>query len=285
MSIFGGQSHGYRRRPMGCNPRIVMAIVIALISIVSYYAYRVYNPVTGETQHINIDQQTEVALGLQASGEMAAQFGGLHPDPAAQERVDRIGQRLVSRSGAAKGNYPFEFHVLGDERTINAFALPGGQVFITAGLLNRLETDGQVAGVLSHEIVHVVGRHGAEHIAKQQLTQGLTGAAVLATYNPDDPSSRGSAAVALLIGQLVTMKYGRADESESDRWGVKFMAEAGYDPRAMIRVMEVLREASEGRGAPPEFFSTHPDPGRRIEEIEEAVRELYPNGVPAELER
>ena len=82
---------------------------------------------------------------------------------------------------------------------INAFALPGGQVFMTEGLRKRLSTDGEVAGVLGHEVGHVVGRHSAEHIAKQQLTQGLTGAAVIATYDPNDYSSRGSAAVAMMV--------------------------------------------------------------------------------------
>src|ERR671917_1370458 len=112
---------------------------------------------------------------------------------------------MVSRSAAGQSPYRFEFHVLDDPQTINAFALPGGQVFITEGLLKRLTTDGQVAGVLGHEIAHVIARHGAEHIAKQQLTQGLTGAAVLATYDPNNPSTQGGAAVAALIGQLVTM--------------------------------------------------------------------------------
>src|SRR5690606_26163857 len=141
----------------------------------------------------------------------------------------------------------------------NAFALPGGQVFITAALLSRLRSEGQVAGVLGHEIGHVVARHGAEHMAKARLTQGLTGAAVLATYDPSDPSSRGSAAVAALIGQMVNMRFGREDELESDRLGVRFMAEAGYDPRSMVEVMKVLQEAAGG-GRQPEFFSTHPNP-------------------------
>ncbi|HYF39539.1 MAG TPA: M48 family metallopeptidase, partial [Gemmatimonadales bacterium] len=163
------------------------------------------------------------------------------------------------------------------------FALPGGQIFITEGLLRRLTTDGQVAGVLGHEIAHVVARHGAEHIAKQQLTQGLTGAAVLATYDPSDPSSRGSAAVAAMIGQLVNMRFGRQDELESDRLGVRFTGEAGYDPRSMTALMQILGEASEGN-RPPEFFSTHPNPENRIQRIQEAIQEQYPNGVPEGLE-
>ncbi len=120
---------------------------------------------------------------------MAQQFGGLDPDPKMQELVDRVGGQVVARSSANDTPCRFEFHTLNDPETINAFALPGGQIFITEGLLRRLDTEGQLAGVLGHEVGHVVARHGAEHIAKQQLTQGLTGAAVLATYDPNNPST------------------------------------------------------------------------------------------------
>ena len=181
--------------------------------------------------------------------------------------------------------YEFEFHLLGDERTINAFALPGGQLFVTAALARRLETEGQLAGVLAHEIGHVVARHGAEHLAKAQLTQGLAGAAVIAAYDPERPgSAQQTAAIAAAIGQLVNMRFGREDELESDRLGVRFSAEAGYDPRAMIGLMEILAAAGDGQARPPEFFSTHPNPDRRLERIRAAIEKLYPQGVPAGLE-
>ncbi|MBA3345689.1 MAG: M48 family metalloprotease, partial [Gemmatimonadales bacterium] len=198
--------------------RILIALVVAVISLLGYYGRTAFNPITEEKQRVgSITPEQEVALGVQAAPEMAQQFGGLDPDPEAQALVDQVGGRLVSRSVAAKSPYRFEFHLLDDPQTVNAFALPGGQIFITEGLLRQLGTEGQLAGVLGHEIAHVVARHGAEHIAKQQLTQGLTGAAVLATYDPNDPSSRGSAAVAAMIGQLVTMRFGREDELESDQ--------------------------------------------------------------------
>jgi len=252
--------------------------------LLGYFGSSVFNPITEEKQHVaGITPEQEVALGLQAAPEMAQQFGGLDPDPQFQARVDQIGERLVSRSVAGQSPYRFDFHVLDDPQTINAFALPGGQVFITEGLLRRLETGGQLAGVLGHEIAHVVGRHGAEHIAKQQLTQGLTGAAVLATYDPSDPSSRGSAAVAAMIGQLVTMRFGRQDELEADRLGVRFTSEAGYDPRSMVALMKILEASSEGN-RPPEFFSTHPNPENRIQRIQAAVQERFPNGLPQGLE-
>jgi predicted Zn-dependent protease len=114
------------------------------------------------------------------------------------------------------------------------------------------------------------------------LTQGLTGAAVLATYDPNDPSTQRSAAVAAMIGQLVTMRFGRQDELESDELGVRFTSEAGYDPNSMIRLMEILEESSEGQ-RPPEFFSTHPNPENRIARIRQAIGEQFPNGVPRGL--
>ena len=265
--------------------RLVIALVVALISIIGYYGSSVFNPVTQEKQHVaGITPEQEVALGLQAAPEMAQQFGGLDPSPEMQDAVDHICKRLVARSAAGKTPYRFECHALNDPETINAFALPGGQVFITEGLLRRLKSDGQLAGVLGHEIGHVVARHGAEHIAKQQLTEGLTGDAVLATYDPNNPSSRNSAAVAAMLGQLVNMRFGRQDELESDRLGVRFSSEAGYDPRSMIELMKILDESAKGN-RPPEFFSTHPNPENRIQRIQEAIKELYPNGVPEGLEK
>ena len=265
--------------------RLLMALVAAVIAVLGYFGKTAFNPVTEENQRVaGITPEQEVALGLQAAPEMVQQFGGLDPDTKAQAFVRSVGERIVSRSAASKSPYHFEFHLLDDAETINAFALPGGQVAITEGLVRKLDTEGQLAGVLAHEIGHVVGRHGAEHIAKQQLTEGLTGAAVLATYDPSNPSSRGSAAVAAMIGQLVTMRFGRQDELESDELGVRFAAEAGYDPRSMIGLMKILEQSSEG-GRPPEFFSTHPNPENRVARIEAAIEKRFPNGVPEGMEK
>ncbi|KAA3644881.1 MAG: M48 family peptidase [Chloroflexi bacterium] len=265
----------------GCL-RIGIALAMAAFALISFFGSQVYNPITGEDQYITISQDQEIALGLQSAPEMAHQFGGLDPSPELQEIVDIVGQELVRNSIASGSGYPFEFHLLADTRTVNAFALPGGQIFITRALFDRLETEGQLAGVLAHEIVHVIARHGAERIAELQLTEGLTGAVVIATYDPDNPNSQTTAQVALLIGQLVNMKFGREDELQSDGLGVQIMADAGYDPNAMVEVMRILDAASSG-ARPPEFFSTHPNPSNRIGLIQEAIVALFPNGVPADL--
>lgn len=249
-----------------------MGLIVAAFAIVSYYSSSDYNPITGETQRVAISADEEIAMGLQAAPTMARQYGGLHPDPGYQAQVDYIGNQLVQNSAARDTDWKFDFHLLADDQTINAFALPGGQIFITYALFSRLTTDGQLAAVLGHEIGHVVARHGAEHIAKQLLAQGLTGAAVIAS------GDHGVGQMAAMVGQMVNMKYGRADELESDRLGVRFMAESGYDPRAMLKVMKILAEA--GGGSQPEFFNTHPNPENRIDEINRAIQETFPNDVP-----
>jgi predicted Zn-dependent protease len=263
------------RSRKGClgNGRLLLALAVAGMALFSYFGSKQLNPVTGEEQYISISQEQEIALGLQAAPQLSQQFGGLYPDQEIQNEIDALGFDLVNHSFAARSDYPFEFHLLADQNTVNAFALPGGQVFMTTALLERLETIDQVAGVLAHEIVHVLGRHGAEQMAKQELTQGLSGAVVLATYDPNDPKSQGTAQVALMIGQLVNMKFGREAELEADQWGVCIMHQAGYEPLEMIRVMEILDEATIG-GRPPEFFSTHPDPGNRIEGIKTAIQNV-----------
>jgi beta-barrel assembly-enhancing protease len=263
--------------------QLLIALGIGLLSLFTYFSQTQFNEVTNEKQHIAISPRQEISLGLQSAPEMAAQFGGVSHDSAAQALVTKIGNDVVNKSDAHKTPYKFSFQVLDDQKTINAFALPGGPVFITEALLKRLKTRGQIAGVLGHEIGHVAARHSAEHLAKQQLTQGLTGAAVLATYDPDDPSSRNSAIVASLIGQAINMKFGRQDELEADKLGVSFMTESGYDPNSLIDVMAVLKAASQGRNV--EFFSTHPNPENRSTRIKEQIAKLYPNGLPSGLER
>ena len=120
--------------------RLIIAAVIAVISLVTYYSRSVRNPVTGENQHIDITPQQEIAIGLQAAPEMAQQFGGLDPSEKNQEIVEQIGESIVQGSPAGTTPYKFQYHALADDKTINAFALPGGQIFITHALLRRLKT-------------------------------------------------------------------------------------------------------------------------------------------------
>lgn len=269
----------YRRRSSGggCSPsigRLLIGLAIAAFSLISYFGTQSENEVTGEVQHVDITPDQEIAMGLQAAPEVAQQFGGLDPDTQAQAIVDEVGQHLVRTSAARRTPYEYDFHLLADPQTVNAFALPGGQIFITRALFDRLSEEGELAGVLGHEIGHVVARHSAEQIAKARLTEGLTGAAVIAAYDPENPSSVGAAQMAMLVGQLINLKYGREDELESDYLGVCFMNQGGYDPADLEIVMQILAEASGGRGGQPEFLSTHPDPGNRVERIRQAIQNI-----------
>ena len=271
-------------RPAGrsLGVRLMIGLLMAGFAIFSYLSASQYNEITGEEQYVSLTTEQEIALGLQAVPAMISQYGGLDGDQNAQATVDAIGAQLATNTIAARSPYRFEFYLLNDSESVNAFALPGGQIFITAGLYDQLETEGQLAGVIGHEIGHVVARHGAQQIAQQELTEGLTGAVVLATYDPENPASQQTAQVALLIGNLITMKFSREDELEGDRLGVRMLAEAGYDPRAMIGLMRIL-DQSAGENRQPEFFSTHPNPANRIDQIQQAIAEIFPEGVPVHL--
>ena len=262
------------RNQRGFIIQLVVGLIVGLFALLSYFFTTdvVENPITGESQRVSLTPTEEIALGLEAVSEISRQYGGLHPDRQAQALVDQIGQRLVDQSAAGQTGYRYEFHLLADSQTINAFALPGGQIFITQGLFQRLSNNNELAGVLAHEIGHVAARHAAERIAKAKLTEGLTGAAVIATYDPDNSNSLPTRQMAALVGQMVNMKYSRDDELQSDRLGVDFMIEAGFDPRGMLRVMEVLADAGAGNRL-PDFFSTHPNPANRLERLRKLIAE------------
>ncbi|MFK7805559.1 MAG: M48 family metalloprotease [Anaerolineae bacterium] len=277
-----GRTSGRSNAGNALKMRLIIGLVVAGFAFFSFLSKRDVNPTTGQVQYISLTRDQEIAMGLQAQPQMIQQFGGMDPDPVAQALVDEVGARLVRNSFATKSEYPFEFTLLADDQTINAFALPGGPIFITAALFNQLETEGQLAGVLGHEIGHVIARHGAQRIAKQELTQGLTGAVVMAACDGGQ-GCQGTQQMAQMVGNMVNMKYGRGDELESDDLGLQIMLEAGYNPSSMIRVMDIL-EASAGGARQPEFMSTHPDPGNRREKIRQFVEANFPNGVPNDLD-
>lgn len=267
--------------------RMIIAAIIAIFALVSYYGRPGdENKITGESQRVALsDEADEVVLGLQAAPEMVQMHGGPSRDREAQAMVSRIGEELLDgldKQLAKQGRENpyrdrFRFTLLEDPNTVNAFALPGGQVFITQALFRDLETEGQLAGVLGHEVGHVIERHGNQRMAQNQLFQGLAAAGGVAGGDAQ------SAQMAQAVAQMVQMKYGREDELESDKWGVRLTYLAGYDPRAMIGVMEVLERA--GGAGPPEFFSTHPKPANRVEYIKRVIAEEFPEGVPAGLKQ
>lgn len=242
--------------------RIFIGLAIVAFAFFKKCANTEENPYTGKEQAISLSTEEEIAIGLQSAPQMAQEYGGLYPNEQAQAFVDMVGEKLVNNSVARETPYRYDFHLLADPNTINAFALPGGQIFITYALFSKLENEDQLAGVLGHEVGHVLGRHSAERIANSDFWQTLSqGASVGAD----------AGGIVAGIGQNVLMGNGRGDELESDDLGVRFMIKAGYNPREMIGVMKILKDAA-GPSRVPEFQSTHPDPDNRIEKIEASIR-------------
>lgn len=286
---YGGRSRGPLASGLGL--RLLIALGFIAFALITYYGNPGdVNQITGEKERVALtEEEQEMALGRQAAPQMVQQHGGASRDRQAQAQVSQIGRELLAgldiwmsereaELGVPLHNpYQFQFTLLADPKTVNAFALPGGQVFITEALYSRLETVGQIAGVLGHEIGHVVERHGNERMAKQKLFGSI--AAAGGVIGGDARSAQMAQAVA----NMIQMKYGRDDELESDRWGVLLTEKAGYDPRAMIGVMKVLDEASPN-GGPPEMMSTHPKPANRVAYIQQVIKDVFPEGVRPGLE-
>lgn len=241
--------------------RILIGLVIVGFALVQRCSNKEKNPYTGRVQNINMTADQEIAIGLQSTPQIAQQYGGLYPDERMQSFVDAVGNKLVQNSIARETPYKYEFHLLADDKAINAFALPGGQIFITYALFSQLN-EAQLAGVLGHEIGHVIGRHSAERIAESNFWKTVS---MGAQVGADAGNIVGS------IGQNTLLTNGRSDELESDDLGVLFMIRSRYQPNEMIRVMEILKDAA-GPNRVPEFQSTHPDPDNRIEKIKAAIR-------------
>jgi predicted Zn-dependent protease len=257
----------------GFKFRLLIGLVMGIVALISYYSKNQVNPITGEKQHIDLTPQQEVAMGLQSAPQMAQEYGGVFNNNEVQQQAKAVGYKVVQQveeEAKAKGisvPYQFDFHVLADDQTVNAFALPGGQIFITVGLLKRLKSEDQLAGVLGHEIGHVVHRHSAQQMAKSDFYQGLVGAVATAT---SDGTGMGGGQIAQYVAQIQEMKFGRNDELQADEFGVQYMIKANYNPNAMIEVMEILAQASGGQQR-DEFMSSHPSPENRIVKIKEHI--------------
>ncbi len=262
-----------RRRSIfsGMKLRLLIGAAIVVFSLFRFYSKGQTNPITGKTQRVDMTIGQEIQMGLQSAPAM----GQSSTDRRALAHVEEVGRRLetrfeqvlYARNPPVKNPYDLEFHLLGDRRTVNAFALPGGQVFITEALYNLLENEDQLAGVLGHEIGHVIERHGSERMAKGNFIQGLVGAAGVVG------GSTSSTSAASYVGNMMQMKYGRGDELESDEWGIKLMMLAGYNPEELLGVMDIL-DKSDGGGGGPEFMSTHPRPKNRKKYIKQILKDI-----------
>lgn len=215
------------------------------------------NPATGRRQLMFVSSQDEIAMGRQAVPGVISEFGEIR-DGAVNEWVRGIGRDLAKTT--EQPNLPFTFTVL-DSPVVNAFALPGGPVFVTRGLIAYANDEAELSGVVGHEIGHVVGRHGAEQASRGQALGGLLvlGSIVNETIGRYAPLL-GSGA------QLLLLQNSRDAEREADLLGVRYAARAGYDPLGVSRYMQVLDTlAKQSSSVLPNWLSTHPDPGERAE--------------------
>jgi predicted Zn-dependent protease len=281
-----GRQQRQRRPGSGLPIRFIIAAGLALFAFIGYYLKTDVNEITGETQRVAMSEAQEIQLGLNSAPKMAAQMGGAIDPRRSPEAgvVARMGRQLVEAnpkvSGSVYGRH-FRFFLLNDSRTVNAFALPGGQIFITRALYDRLENEAQLAGVLGHEIGHVVHRHSAQQMAKGQLGQQIVGA--IGMGGAGDSQGMLAAQAAAMANQMLQLRYGRDDELESDLWGLQTMELAGYDPAEMVNVMRILKEASGGGGRGPDILATHPDPDARVDAIKAYLQKRFPNGQRAGL--
>lgn len=244
-----------------------LAAICALTTTLVVTACSV-NPATGERQLILIGEGREIRMGREADQQITASLG-MYDDPALQAYITRLGNRLAARS--ERPGLPWSFKVV-DDPIVNAFALPGGFIYITRGIMVHFTSEAQLASVVGHEIGHVTGRHSVEQLSRAQLAQvGLVAGTLFGPQELQGLLGAASAGLGLLF-----LKYGRDDERQADDLGLRYMDRAGYDPREMPGVFTMLGRvsAAAGGGRVPEWLSTHPNPENREERIERGIAAL-----------
>jgi len=230
------------------------------------------NPATGGRMLSLISESQEIAMGREADASVVAQMG-LVPDSALQRYVSDLGLRLARAS--ERPNLPWTFRVV-DDPIINAFALPGGYIYVSRGILAHFNSEAELASVLGHEIGHVTARHSVQQLSKQQLAQIGVGVAQIAAPRLGD-----FLGVAVAGLELLFLKFSRDDENQADQLGLRYMRRGGYDSREMVKVYVMLERVSgaSGGGRLPDWQSTHPNPADRQQRINSAVAGLPPDSV------
>src|SRR5467141_5005382 len=226
----------------------------------------VRNPATGKMELNLVSEPQEVELGKQAKVEPEQAYGVYKEKPELNSYVESVGKTLAVHSD--RPNLPYSYEVI-DDSSVNAFALPGGPIFITRGILGHLNSEAQMAAVLGHETGHVAARHSANQMSKQQVAQiGLGIGSVLS------PTVASAAQVASAGLQLLFLKYSREDETQADELGFRFMTKVGYDPSQMIPLFQMLEGVSKqaGAGKTPEWLQTHPNPGNRLAATQQRLK-------------
>ncbi|WP_432821735.1 M48 family metalloprotease [Trichloromonas sp.] len=259
----------------------IRLLLIAALVLPTFFSGCAVNPVTGrnELALFQVSEQQEVELGQKAFPTAQQQMGGVYPDAALNDYVNRVGLRLA-RQGS-RSSLPFQFKVVNDS-TPNAFALPGGFIAITRGLLVNLDNESQLASVLGHEVAHVDARHSVQGMQRGALYDlgliVLTGATGSSSLGPLARQAGGLAA------GLLDRSYSRDQERESDRLGIDYMVRAGYNPNGAIELQEFFYRKLEG-GAEPDWvgglFRSHPFSRERLDANREYIRSRYSSAAAA----
>jgi Zn-dependent protease with chaperone function len=218
---------------------------------------------------VGVSKQEQIQLGQQAVGEVYKQMPVLPDSNEMTQYVNNLGQRLAAVI-PQQYNWPYQFHVI-PQKEINAFALPGGNIFVNVGTITAAANEAQLAGVIGHEMAHVYMQHSIKQMKKSQ------GPSILAGLGQILGSMVGGVggAIASIGGQIaggaLMMKYSRADEAQADAVGAIILYKASYDPRQMAQFFQTLAQESGGRGG-PQWLSDHPDPGNRYQAVSNQVK-------------
>lgn len=240
------------------------ALLLFLLSLLFLQACAV-NPATGDRELSLVSEAQEVQMGSQADPSATAQFGGLYPDDDLQNYVTNLGMSIAAVSERPDLNWSFK---LVDHELINAFALPGGYIYITRGILANMNSEAELVAVLGHEVGHVTARHAARRITQQQLGMiGFIGGAILSE------TVRANSDAFMQAFQLLSLRYSRQDEAQADELGYRYMLRTAHDPAGMTAVMRMLQSTSpsaEEMGVPGWMLS-HPNPGNRVAANEQRI--------------
>jgi predicted Zn-dependent protease len=224
------------------------------------------NPITGKEELMLFPEEQDIAIGRQYAPEIEKQMGGEIPDPVLQNYVNYVGQNVARVSHKPYLEYSF---VALNDKSINALALPGGYVYVTKGMLEKLDSEAQLAAILAHEITHIVARD-VSNAMSNQIGMNLVLSAVTSKKTPQSVLT-----IADLAQQIVGLKYSRKDEQEADLGGLGYMFAAGYNPYGMVETMQMLQNLHQVR--PIEFLSSHPSPENRIGYLTQEIQTKYYN--------
>lgn len=220
--------------------------------------------------------QQDIELGQQSAKEVERTMP-LCNDPNVDAYLTKIGKRLIEHLNTGGVEYPWEFHCVND-KAVNAFALPGGFVFVNRGAIEAADNEAQLAAVMAHELSHVALRHGTNQVTKARYAQLGTGVLSVAGGILGGAAGAAASGVGQFAAGSLLLRYSRGAETQADVMGTQVLYDSGYDPRAMAAFFENLNASEAAGKAPPEFFSDHPNPDHRIERVDEEIKKL--GGAP-----